>query len=480
MSVSDAPVITTKEQLVCALQEVAQLEQEFMCQYLYASFSLKKNPDDTCSPAQFEYVRRWASMSYMIARQEMEHLSIANSLLTAIGAAPTFAHANFPTVAPWFTAEKLATRETTREPCTLPFLLEPFSLETVRRFTCMESPELVHVPAEDRKAIETWCFTADDGQCRCVSPTRQNLLLTPRATRLDVCPAPASVEIGSIEELYAAIHRAFTTLSLELGHAALFSGHLSGQHEIPSEYNIYLFPICNLSTALTGIDIITRQGEGIDAPPGFESHFMIWYQIAEEYRSLLAADPRFEPARRLPSSPTRPEVYDSDPLLAALARAFNTGYVSLLYMLTGYYTNFRQASWQTKPFLSQALEQIAFAPMMTMLVRSLGEIIARIPWQDGFAGPTFFISDEERALLDDPTNEQFASMPFYFDRLSTTVAELEEILQMKELPKELEPKLRFIWQNIYRVRGNLNYIYNNGTFPNFVIDVPPHDGCGVS
>src|ERR1044071_10109678 len=82
------------------ITEAAMLEHQFMCQYLYAAFSLKKFPDDTCTPAQLEAVRRWASVIYTIARQELEHLSIANSLLTAIGSPAQLGQPHFPTQSP--------------------------------------------------------------------------------------------------------------------------------------------------------------------------------------------------------------------------------------------------------------------------------------------------------------------------------------------------------------------------------------------
>ena len=96
-----------KATLAAYITEAAMLEHQFMCQYLYAAFSLKKYPDKTCSPAQLEAVRRWASLIYTIARQEMEHLSIANSLLTAIGSPPWFGHTNFPTQSRWYESTAL-------------------------------------------------------------------------------------------------------------------------------------------------------------------------------------------------------------------------------------------------------------------------------------------------------------------------------------------------------------------------------------
>ncbi|HEV7516424.1 MAG TPA: ferritin-like domain-containing protein [Thermoanaerobaculia bacterium] len=63
--------IRTKPQLIRALREAAEIEQQLMVQYLYAGFSLKKRPDERCNAAQFEYVRRWGSTLLMVARQEM-------------------------------------------------------------------------------------------------------------------------------------------------------------------------------------------------------------------------------------------------------------------------------------------------------------------------------------------------------------------------------------------------------------------------
>ena len=77
--------ITSKPELIAALQEASEIEQQLMIQYLYAAFSLKKQPDERCSAAQYESVRRWGSTILMVARSEMEHLALVNGLLTALG-----------------------------------------------------------------------------------------------------------------------------------------------------------------------------------------------------------------------------------------------------------------------------------------------------------------------------------------------------------------------------------------------------------
>src|SRR5574338_1194595 len=104
------------------LWEAAVLEHQFMCQYLDAAFSLKRAPDATCNAAQFEHVRRWASTLYMIARQEMEHLSIVNSLLTATGLEPCLIRFGFPTQSAWFTSHARSREHDAGDPvpCDLP------------------------------------------------------------------------------------------------------------------------------------------------------------------------------------------------------------------------------------------------------------------------------------------------------------------------------------------------------------------------
>src|SRR6188508_637876 len=85
-------VIQTRDDLISALDEAAELEHGLMCQYLYAAFSLKKagEPDSpygpALTPAQYEVTRRWQATILKVARQEMEHLGLANNLRIGIGA----------------------------------------------------------------------------------------------------------------------------------------------------------------------------------------------------------------------------------------------------------------------------------------------------------------------------------------------------------------------------------------------------------
>jgi hypothetical protein len=492
------PPITTKDDLERYLKEAAILEHQFMAQYLYAAFSLKKDPDDRCSDAEFEHVRRWASTIYRIARQEMEHLSVVNSILTAVGGQPYFGHVgSFPTLTRWYRQDALAAKRAglaaaMPPPCDIPFHLERFSLETARRYACMESPHLGVVVPGDRDDLLRWCFQDAGGRCPSITPPRSGSAaqISPEAgaagaRAVPLAPSlvgapPDDVEIGTIQDLYDAIDDGLRRLDAQLGSAALFSGHCSGQSEIPSEYDIFLFPICDLSTALAGTRLVKTQGEGIDEPPGAESHYQLFVDLAREYEALLARNPSFEPSRPVPLDPT-PHQY-TDPATARAAEAFHTGYAALLAQLTGYYSRWTPSGWQRSPFLLQMLEQGAFAPMMTMLVRSLAEVVTLLPANDGGpAGVSFDLSSAELALLGDPAARIYADILFYAAPLDEVVRKLDEVLALP-IPDDVRPRLTFIVQNVTRMVRNLVYNYQKGTFPRFdgsnpAINCQPATGC---
>ena len=67
-----------------------------MCQYLYACFSLRTEPDEGLTAEQADAVARWYGTLTGIAIEEMLHLALVNNVMTAIGAAPSLARPNFP------------------------------------------------------------------------------------------------------------------------------------------------------------------------------------------------------------------------------------------------------------------------------------------------------------------------------------------------------------------------------------------------
>src|SRR6266508_1800238 len=88
--------VDSREQLVYLLTQAAELEQGILCGYLFALYSLKRDPGDGLDPEQLALVTRWGDTLAEIAVQEMLHLSLATNLLTAVGATPHFHRPNFP------------------------------------------------------------------------------------------------------------------------------------------------------------------------------------------------------------------------------------------------------------------------------------------------------------------------------------------------------------------------------------------------
>ncbi len=481
--------ITTRQELVSALKDVAELEQQFMCMYLYAAFSLKKNPDASCNAGQIEAVRRWTSRIYMIARQEMEHLALVNGMLGAIGAPPHFTRQNIPVQSPHFLA-KVLTRASMRNEdagarvkCDLPFLLEPFDLLSARRYACMESAELKHLPPDQKKRVLDWCFTNDSGGCPCVLPSRGTPLLlhrsysAPPSNKND----PGDVQVGTIEEAYHRLREGFETIAATDPTLFVMPSD-ERQVSVLSEYNIFIFPITGLESVRNAIDLITEQGEGLGAPPGFDSHFLNFLETAEEYQALLGVSKcgdvslsGFQACRPVPSNPDGREIQDA--YTRRVFDLFNYCYATLLYTLTGLYGWYQMA--ETKyPYFSTALREIAFAQMMTMMLRSLAEVLVQLPLgtKPGLvAAPNFFINPEEdhRLTLPDtphwqsaPRNSFYQDINFYLDRLENIDSTLKGIAA--DAPAHLKTDLEYMSQNVYRTAGNLRRDYQKGVYKKFV------------
>jgi hypothetical protein len=88
--------VESREQLVYLLTQACELEQGVLCEYLFALYSLKQDPQDGLSSQQLAQVARWGGALSEVAVQEMLHLTLATNLLTAVGAAPHLHRPNFP------------------------------------------------------------------------------------------------------------------------------------------------------------------------------------------------------------------------------------------------------------------------------------------------------------------------------------------------------------------------------------------------
>src|SRR6266516_6342288 len=121
-------VVEHREQLWSLLIEAAQIEHMIMCQYLYACFSLKTEPDEGLTAEQADAVARWQETVTGVAIEEMLHLALVMNVMTAIGAAPSLSRPNFP-------------RHSEYLPPGVQFALLPFGEAALTHFLYLERPE---------------------------------------------------------------------------------------------------------------------------------------------------------------------------------------------------------------------------------------------------------------------------------------------------------------------------------------------------
>lgn len=492
--------------LVSRLRTAAELEHQYMCQYLYAAFSLKRRivagqPDDpTCSPAQLEMVRRWLSSLYMIARQEMEHLALVNNLLRGLGAPPFFARANIrEPVAPLADLRLgAASSETAAEPlgqtadlrAAVPsaavrscdalqpipqrYALSPFTLATAERFTCMESPDCRTLVSNDPQAFPDWCFGPGDDA--------------------DLPPLAQTSAAGSVEALYDEIRRLVLALPAEA-----FVGTGDQQVDIIQQYDVYVLPVTDRASALQAVNLITNQGEGNLVSSGYRSHYRRYYDIREEYLAeLLAcgggtgadavrgADPftlDFQPAVPLREDPHPEDIANS--YTRAVFELFDFAYGTLLTMLTGLYATPNQSPTSC-PYFAPALGQESFAPFMTMIVRSLAEVLVQLeagePGQGLRVGPGYYIDQDLQADLRDPLQAPGGALKPRFGEIDQVLARtrafdqgLGSLLDEGGPPPVIEPalapwvgeRLAYLRDSARRITVNLRRIYQQGIYANF-------------
>lgn len=403
-------MIESRAELIFLLTEAAELEHSLCCQYLYAAFSLKTRVEEGLTWEQLGYVQDWCQTLFMIARQEMEHLSLASNLLTAIGGAPSFDRPNFPQPARYFP---------------FPLTLERFGPEALRRFIYYEEPG--DLPPE-----------------RSVFPDAA------RAARAAPPPelSPAPVPFRHVGELYAAIRAGFA--QLPLSDRELFIGPPGSQVDgwvlnlnfprvgsLGGVYDVSLFPIADRASALRAVDQIIEEGEGLADQASPFSHYQRFLRMYEELLALQSADPAFQPARPLVANPTLRAHSDAsggtpvtNPAAAAVLDLFNSAYETLLLLLARFYGH----SDETQAELA-ALMQTLF-PMMTMVLRPIGEVLVSLDAtpdpRAGLAGPSFEISAPVPFLP-----HKAAAWAYLGERLQALAATAAALSGEQGMPKRL-------------------------------------------
>lgn len=341
-------MISTREGLIDALHEAAELEHGLMLQYMFAAMSVKKRLDEGITGAQQEALRDWEGRVLSVMREEMAHLGTVCNLLTSIGGAPRFGRPNFPQAAK------------TRYP--FAFDLLPFGDEALYRFVRFELPKGEKPPSPP---VSTGAYLME-------------------AFALELIPEP--IEYEYIGELYRKIAEGFANIPEQ----TLFIGPKFAQDVENWSRRMQILRVVNRESAKAAIDFIVQEGEG---SPGKRegSHYATFLSIRKELSSMG----RFNPSRPVVPNPrTRPH---PDALAPAtmithadsvrVAELFNFCYETVLLMLAQLYC-FGGETIGERSALRNGARQ-----MMTMTVRPLAEQLTEMPATDdplkGNAGPTF-------------------------------------------------------------------------------------------
>lgn len=510
-----SPFIPDDRRLLRAqLWDACELEHQLMLQYLFAAFTLKKFPDDSCSPAQLEAIRRWGSTIMVVARQEMEHLALANGILAAIGEDPFFPRDNIPLRNRYFlgehraAAEHAAAADDGRDPGPTPldieFKFERFNEDTMARFVCAESPGWKDVHGTGM--YPRWCF-AEPGRMHAPADAGADALPVSRSHLHAMAPMAAApghsvpVHPGTIPELYGRID------ALLRAHPEYFQGVPDRQVFVPVEYQISIIKITDPVSASAAIDQIIEEGEGIDAPPGYESHFARFWNVHQELVQMQALH-SFDPALPVRLNPVPDRTWL--PYTREVSELFDYAYVTLLYVLTSLYRNY--APGTRPPYLTEALQNVAFGPFMTMIIRPVAEVLVHLRIHEGgeeTAGPAFRLTAaEEQVIWPRPRDDgqavpgrpgsdlspedrntlaaQLDDIDFILARMDHLVVRLGELSgggggsRGAELAAALVPqapeawargRLEYVQESAEAMANNVRRIYQIGQLPQFIVPV---------
>ena len=250
----------SREALLGALYEAAELEHNLMCTYLYAAFSLRSGEGEGLSKTEAESVARWRRTIIDVAIDEMGHLAAVWNITAALGGSPRFGRGNFPL-------------DPGMLPAGIVVKLAPFNEAVLQHFIFLERPH---------------GSTEQDGEG--FTPELQFKRGTSRI-RL----TPMAMDYDTVGTFYEALGNNLRTFVERLGESNAFCGDPNLQL---SEAEVSLQgakPVICLKTALAAFDAIIRQGEGAtEISP--DCHYQRFLSIREELVQMKAANPAFSPA----------------------------------------------------------------------------------------------------------------------------------------------------------------------------------------
>lgn len=409
------PPIRTREELIDALGRAAEIEHAIMCQYLYAAFSLDFH-SRALAPADSETVRGFVMSLLLIARQEMEHLGLVSNLLVAVGAPPNFDRPNLPLPPYYYQLD-------------LPLALLPFGDEFLALAERLEAP--------------------------CDDPTPHH-------------PHPYFTSIAAI---YERLRDGFETLGAPGAPTAatLFLGARAPQPNNvdfgaePGQiwYDLTLFAVTDLATALAAIDLIRVQGEGatptvLARGPAMNADTTSHHARVLAMRAAWAALDAEARAAALRPVPANPVSYSHgdvdpdastclfrDPAAVALAGLGVRSYELILLLLARLYGTSDATADDRAMYLG-----IAFFPLMTTVVRPVGELLVQLPAGDGRHSAAFTFE------LDGPIRAYPDRASFHL-QLGERMSALADGFAALAAGGAVPPRIGFVAKNVAYIRDRI-------------------------
>ncbi|MFT5166319.1 MAG: hypothetical protein ACI8P3_001550 [Saprospiraceae bacterium] len=466
--------LETREDVITALQYASVLEHTLCCEYLFTGFSIRRSLSDYPEPVDEEQKRQfqsaidqarpWQTQIYFIARQEMEHLAIATNLLAALGAPPFFKRPQFPV----------------RKEMTLlsaPFCLERLSEIALKSFIWFERPTYL------TESFPEGYLDRCKGQ--------KKLVKSSGPTHKQVHEAFEKFGITSVEQLYNEIMTAFQ----EIDATELFQGDTQQQVGDVFGYKVYMKTITNRVEAVAAINLIIEQGEGIGLDPlTSDAHFQRFTQILSEYKTAIKEAPSGMPDPALPvlmnpltekhkefrtfkkndcfnCAPNLIERKHTRDLMVYFNECYNLMMLMLFDFFEYYVTPGPPASQQSNA--QTAKYYAAFFPLMTMVIRPLGEILARIPAGEEYpgqnAGASFEIDNKKMDEWPDLTeNKRLVEYYNWLGNLSEEAKQFSKESEQMVMTNggqvvmsalEFQAKMDFLYENLHSTQIHLLNIW---------------------
>jgi CDGSH-type Zn-finger protein/uncharacterized Fe-S cluster protein YjdI len=334
----------SREHLVHALYEAAELEHDLMCTYLYAAFSLRQGEGEGLTAEEAEATARWRRTILQVAIEEMGHLTAVWNITSALGATPRFGRGNFPL-------------DLGALPAGVVVKLAPFNDAVLQHFIHLERPDGSSEPEGEG-------FAADRVFRR-----------EPHGARL----TPMGIDYETVGAFYATLGAGLRQFVERVGDRAAFCGDPALQ--LSDIASICAERVICAKSALAAFDAIVEQGEG--APAHVEgSHFQKFQSVKLELAALRSKSPAFDPAFPAATNPVlrpppKPEgrVRIENEEAAVTVDLANSGYMLMLRLLGYAYT-----VPSTTPEKALAVD---LGLGLMRAVTHLGERAARLP-----AGPS--------------------------------------------------------------------------------------------